>query len=174
MGARMGEHAFIVDYELRESQILGHSFQLEGVRFTPRGSQDDLATLKTSLIKLDPQVYENDRMLSAAISAGSKFGSKEQMSRSKEREIFLLGQATTFDFASWKANLEPVTTPLLNPEVQANINDLIRHREAEMENTNSEEETPPLGQTRQSDTSPTSFDMVMESPPSGAPPGGLS
>ena len=94
VGARMGEHAFIVDYKHEESQVLAHAFHLEGVRFTPRGSLDELAIRKTALITLDPQVDEGDRMLSATIVVGSKFDSKEQMTRIKEKEEFLLRQAT--------------------------------------------------------------------------------
>ena len=111
MGARVGEHAFIVDYENEESKVLAHAFHLEGVRFTPRGSSEELATKKAALITLDPQVDETDRMLSAVITVGSQFGSREQMARIKEKESLLLERATTFDFAAWRAELAAPKDP---------------------------------------------------------------
>ena len=90
-GSRMGEHAFVVKYEHKESQILAHEFQLEGVRFTPWGSQERLAILKEDLITLNTQVDKGDQMLSATISMGSQFGSREQMAR-----INLGGQGCQF------------------------------------------------------------------------------
>ena len=164
----MGEHAFIVDYEHEESQVLAHAFHLEGVRFTPRGSLDELAIRKTALITLDPQVDEGDRMLSATIVVGSKFGSKEQMTRIKEKEEFLLRQATTFDFASWKAQLVPPTDPPRDPEVHASINDLICLQEAN-------QSTPPLGQTRLANShTHATFEGVTAAPRSEIPLGGLT
>ena len=107
----MGEHAFIVDYENEESKVLAHAFHLEGVRFTPRGPPEELATKKAALITLDPQVDKTHRMLSATIAVGSQFGSREQMARIKEKESLLWEQATTFDFASWRASLEAPEGP---------------------------------------------------------------
>ena len=121
MGARKGEHAFIVDYEYKESQIPARAFHLEGVGFTPGGSLDELGILKTTLVTPDSKVNEQHRMLSATTAIGSKFGFKEQMACIQEREIFLFEQATAFDFASWRARLEPPANPPAGQAGQANI-----------------------------------------------------
>ena len=58
---------------------MAHAFHLEGERFTPRGSSEELATKKAALITLDSQVDETDRMLSAVV-----LGNKWLVSRKKK------------------------------------------------------------------------------------------
>ena len=97
------------------------------------------------------------------------------MSRVKEKEEFLLEQATAFDFASWKAQLVPSANPPVDLEVRASINDLIRLQEAEMEASGSDESSPLVGQSRIANShTHATFEVVMASPQSETPPGGLT
>ena len=124
-------------------------------------------------------------MLSAVITVGSQFGSREQMARIKEKKSLLLERATTFDFAAWRAELVAPKDPPSKPEpfanvheIAANINDQIRHRETGMEGPGSDDNDPPLGQAPPEHTANlhtfTTFETVSASPLSLTPPGGLS
>ena len=77
-----------------------------------------------------------------------------------------------------RASLETPKDPPNDPEVFANINDQIRLRETEMEDPDSDDNAPPLGQappkhTTNSHTFAT-FDTVLASPQNDTPPGGLT
>ena len=80
---------------------LAHDFKREGVRFTPRGSAQELAAKKTKLLIVNGDVHGDDKELSATMSAGTTFGSRRQLAAIKEDENKLMERARECDVSAW-------------------------------------------------------------------------